>query len=121
MSVIALGILTLALAFTVRGTLSLTMPAWQTEVGWSRGFISGTAACALLVMALPAPFAGGIAWRSRPSFCAVSTEDRTINPDLQRFMASRMGARTVELRSSHVSLLSHPRSIADLVLEAAGR
>lgn len=60
------------------------------------------------------------AWRSRPSFYAVSTEDRTINPDLQRFMASRMGARTVELRSSHVSLISHPREIAGLIGEAAG-
>nr|WP_281422206.1 alpha/beta hydrolase [Sphingobium xanthum] len=61
------------------------------------------------------------AWRSKPSFYAVSTEDRTINPDLQRFMAKRMGARTIELRSSHVSLISHPQEIARLILEAAGQ
>jgi pimeloyl-ACP methyl ester carboxylesterase len=61
------------------------------------------------------------AWRSKPSFYAVSTEDRTINPDLERFMAKRMGATTIELRSSHVSLISHPKEIADLILEAAGR
>ena len=61
------------------------------------------------------------AWRSRPSFFAVSTEDRTINPDLQRYMASRMGARTVEIRSSHVSLISHPREIAAVISSAAGR
>lgn len=61
------------------------------------------------------------AWRSKPSFYAVSTEDRTINPDLERFMAKRMGARTIELRSSHLSLISHPDRIADLILEAAGR
>ena len=60
-------------------------------------------------------------WRTRPSLYAVSTEDRTINPDLQRFMASRMGAQTVELRSSHVSLISHPREIASLILNASGR
>jgi pimeloyl-ACP methyl ester carboxylesterase len=60
-------------------------------------------------------------WRTRPSLYAVSTEDRTINPDLQRFMASRMGARTVELRSSHVSLISHPREIAALIVDASGR
>ena len=48
------------------------------------------------------------AWRSKPSFYAISTEDRTINPDLQRFMAKRMGAKTIELKSSHLSLLSHP-------------
>ncbi|MHA6769834.1 alpha/beta fold hydrolase [Sphingobium ummariense] len=61
------------------------------------------------------------AWRTKPSYYAVSTEDRTINPDLQRFMAKRMGARTIELKSSHVSLISHPRAIAGLILEAAGR
>ena len=61
------------------------------------------------------------AWRSKPSFYAVSTEDRTINSDLQRYMASRMGARTVELQSSHVSLISHPREIAALILNASGR
>jgi Mg-chelatase subunit ChlD len=48
------------------------------------------------------------AWRAKPSFYAVSTEDRTINPDLERFMAKRMGAKTIELRSSHLSLISHP-------------
>jgi pimeloyl-ACP methyl ester carboxylesterase len=61
------------------------------------------------------------AWRSKPSFYAVSTEDRTINPDLERFMAKRMGATTIELKSSHVSLISHPQEIADLILQAAGQ
>jgi pimeloyl-ACP methyl ester carboxylesterase len=61
------------------------------------------------------------AWRSKPSFYAVSTEDRTINPDLERFMAKRMGAKTIELKSSHVSLISHPEEITALILEAAQR
>ncbi|HEX2760135.1 MAG TPA: alpha/beta hydrolase [Rhizomicrobium sp.] len=61
------------------------------------------------------------AWRGKPSFYAVSTEDRTINPDLQRFMAKRMAAKTVELKSSHVSLISHPQEIAALILAASGR
>lgn len=61
------------------------------------------------------------AWRTKPSFYAVSTEDRTINPDLQRYMAARMGAQTVELRASHVSLISHPQEIAALILRASGR
>jgi pimeloyl-ACP methyl ester carboxylesterase len=60
------------------------------------------------------------AWRSKPSFYAVSTEDRTINPDLERFMAKRMGARTIEVKASHLSLISHPDVIADLILEATG-
>jgi pimeloyl-ACP methyl ester carboxylesterase len=61
------------------------------------------------------------AWRSKPSFYAVSTEDRTINPDLERFMAKRMGATTIEVKASHLSLISHPQEIAELVLRAAGR
>jgi pimeloyl-ACP methyl ester carboxylesterase len=61
------------------------------------------------------------AWRSKPSWYAVSTEDRTINPDLERFMAKRMGAKTIELKSSHLSLISHPDTIANLILEAAGQ
>jgi pimeloyl-ACP methyl ester carboxylesterase len=60
------------------------------------------------------------AWRSKPSWYAVSTEDRTINPDLQRFMAKRMGARTIEVKASHVSLILQPETIANLILEAAG-
>jgi pimeloyl-ACP methyl ester carboxylesterase len=61
-----------------------------------------------------------VAWRSKPSWYAVSTEDRTINPDLERFMAKRMGAKTIEVKGSHVSLISQPETIANLILEAAG-
>jgi pimeloyl-ACP methyl ester carboxylesterase len=61
------------------------------------------------------------AWRSKPSFYAVSTEDRTINPDLERFMAKRMGARTIEVKASHLSLISHPDEITQLIIEAAGQ
>jgi pimeloyl-ACP methyl ester carboxylesterase len=61
------------------------------------------------------------AWRSKPSFYAVSTEDRTINPDLERFMAKRMGATTIEIKSSHLSLISHPKEVTDLILQAARR
>lgn len=60
------------------------------------------------------------AWRSKPSFYAVSKNDRTINPDLERFMAKRMGATTIELESSHVSMISQPKAVAKLILEAAG-
>ena len=59
------------------------------------------------------------AWRSKPSFYAVSTEDRTINPDLERFMAKRMGAKTIEVKASHLSLISQPDEITRLILEAA--
>jgi pimeloyl-ACP methyl ester carboxylesterase len=49
----------------------------------------------------------------------VSTRDRMINPDLLRFMADRIGATTVEVRSSHASPVSHPHQVARLILAAA--
>jgi pimeloyl-ACP methyl ester carboxylesterase len=61
------------------------------------------------------------AWRSKPTWYAVSTEDRTIDPDLERFMAKRMGAKTIEVKASHLSLISQPDTIANLILEAAGQ
>jgi pimeloyl-ACP methyl ester carboxylesterase len=61
------------------------------------------------------------AWRSKPSWYAVSKLDQTIAPDLERFLATRMKATTVELEAGHLSLVSHPREIADLILAAAGR
>jgi len=59
------------------------------------------------------------AWRTKPSWYAVSTMDRTINPDLQRYMAKRIGAHTVEIPSSHVAMISHPDEIVKLIMEAA--
>jgi pimeloyl-ACP methyl ester carboxylesterase len=61
------------------------------------------------------------AWRSKPSWYAVSKQDRTINSDLERFMAARMKARTIEVDAGHLSLVSHPQAITDLILAAAGR
>lgn len=59
------------------------------------------------------------AWHTKPSWYAVSTEDRTTSPDLERFLAKRMGAHTIELASSHVSMISHPDDIAKLIMDAA--
>lgn len=58
------------------------------------------------------------AWRQKPSWYAVSNDDRTINPELQRFMARRMKATTVELPASHVSLISRPLDVAELIIAA---
>jgi pimeloyl-ACP methyl ester carboxylesterase len=59
------------------------------------------------------------AWRLKPSFYAVSIDDHTIDPDLERFMAKRMHAKTIEVKASHLSLISQPDIIAKLILEAA--
>ena len=60
------------------------------------------------------------AWRSKPSWYAVSKQDYTINPDLERFLAKRMNATTVEFDAGHLSLVSQPDKVADLILSAAG-
>lgn len=59
------------------------------------------------------------AWKNKPSYYAISLQDRTTSPELERFVAKRMGAKTIELNSSHVSMISHPDEIANLILEAA--
>lgn len=82
---------------------------------------------ARVLFAVQQPFARGLvtektsqaAWRSKPTYYAVSARDRTIDPDLERFMAKRMKAHTIELPASHVSMISRPRTIADLILLAA--
>ena len=61
----------------------------------------------------------GIAWRSKPSWYIVASEDRTVHPDLERFAAKRMGATTIELKSSHVPMLSQPRAVLDVIRDAA--
>src|SRR5437016_974431 len=61
------------------------------------------------------------AWRSKPSWYAISTEDRTISPELERFMADRMQAKTMAVKASHLSLISHPNEITNLILDAASR
>jgi pimeloyl-ACP methyl ester carboxylesterase len=61
------------------------------------------------------------AWHTKPSFYAVSKDDQTISPDLERFLAARMKATTIELDAGHLSLVSRPQEIADLILAAAGR
>jgi pimeloyl-ACP methyl ester carboxylesterase len=61
------------------------------------------------------------AWKVKPSWYQVSSNDRTIDPNLERFLAKRMNATMVELASSHLSLFSYSKVIADLILAAAGQ
>src|SRR5271154_6766496 len=59
------------------------------------------------------------AWRTKPTWYMVATEDRSINPDQERMMAKRANARTVEVKSSHVAYMSHPKETATLIEDAA--
>jgi pimeloyl-ACP methyl ester carboxylesterase len=58
------------------------------------------------------------AWRSRPAWYAVSRRDRTISPELQRFMAERMQATSVEVDAGHLSLITHPADVTKLIMHA---
>ena len=59
------------------------------------------------------------AWKSKPSWYAVATEDKKINPDFERFMAKRAGSVTVEVKGSHAVYVSQPKAIAHLIKMAA--
>jgi pimeloyl-ACP methyl ester carboxylesterase len=61
----------------------------------------------------------GTAWRSKPSWYIVAKNDRTVHPDLERFVAKRMGATTYEVDSSHVPMLSKPKLVMDVIRTAA--
>ena len=58
-------------------------------------------------------------WKSKPSWFIVAKNDHTVHPDLQRFLAKRMGATVVEVASSHVPMLSQPNAVLDVIRKAA--
>jgi len=61
----------------------------------------------------------GAAWKSKPSWYIVAKSDRTIQPELERFLAKRMRATTIEVESSHVPMLSNPRVVIEAIRAAA--
>lgn len=60
------------------------------------------------------------AWHDKPTFYAVSNHDMTISPELERFLANRMKAKTIEVDAGHLPMISQPEAIADLILSATG-
>lgn len=60
-----------------------------------------------------------VGWKSIPSWYLVATEDRAINPDLERFMAKRIGATTSEVKASHVPFISQPKEVVKVIEAAA--
>jgi pimeloyl-ACP methyl ester carboxylesterase len=61
------------------------------------------------------------AWKTTPSWYVVTTLDHAVNPELQRFMAKRIGAQTTEVKASHVPFLSQPEEIAKVIKAAAAQ
>jgi pimeloyl-ACP methyl ester carboxylesterase len=61
----------------------------------------------------------GTAWKTKPSWFVIAKNDRTVQPELERFCAKRMGATTYEVASSHVAMLSNPDIVLDAIRAAA--
>jgi pimeloyl-ACP methyl ester carboxylesterase len=59
------------------------------------------------------------AWKTRPSWYVVASEDKAINPELEKRMARRANAKTTILKTSHVAMLSKPNEVLDVILDAA--
>ena len=87
-----------------------------------------TAAEQALIYATQNPLAGAAlgaeitvtAWKEKPSWYLLASEDRTIHPELQKTMATRIGATTVTVEASHVAMLSQPQAVANLIMQAVG-
>src|SRR6202162_4460078 len=58
------------------------------------------------------------AWRTKPSWYLITTEDKMIPPDAQRAMSKRAGSTIVEVKSSHAVYVSHPQAVAHLIEQA---
>jgi pimeloyl-ACP methyl ester carboxylesterase len=61
----------------------------------------------------------GTAWKTKPSWYIVGANDQTVNPELERFVAKRMGATVYDIQSSHVPMLSHPDVVIQAIRAAA--
>lgn len=59
------------------------------------------------------------AWKTKPSWCIVGTQDKMINPELERAEARMLKATTIELNSSHIPMVSQPKKVADFIMQAA--
>ena len=93
------------------GCFAGDLPTAEQKVVW--------ATQAVPVPALFTQKVNGTAWKSKPSWYVVATQDRTVQPALQRFVAKRMGATIVEVESSHVPMLSKPAVVLDVIRQAA--
>src|ERR1700731_4425244 len=93
------------------GCFAGDLPEQEQQLVWAT---QGVPAADLFNQKLP-----GTAWRTKPSGYVVANHDRTVQPDLERFVAKRMGAHTYDLDSSHVAMLSQPDAVLDIIRTAA--
>jgi pimeloyl-ACP methyl ester carboxylesterase len=93
------------------GNFAGDLPEQEQELVWAT---QGVPDADLFNQKLP-----GTAWRTKPSWYVVANNDQTVNPELERFVAKRMGAHTYDVDSSHVAMLSHPDFVLDVIRDAA--
>jgi pimeloyl-ACP methyl ester carboxylesterase len=86
------------------------------DAGLARFMAAGQRGVAVSGLVTPSGVPG---WRTIPSWYMVAVNDATIPPEAERAMASRAGARTVEVASSHAAMISHPRDVTELIVAAA--
>jgi pimeloyl-ACP methyl ester carboxylesterase len=101
---------------------------WLTSKGVKEDFAQDLASEELNTMiATQAPLQGAIfgtritkaAWRSKPSWFVIASNDRAISPEQEKNTAKRMGAKTLTLPASHVAMLAKPREVAQFIIDAA--
>lgn len=68
---------------------------------------------------LPTAKAGSPAWRHKPSWYLIANNDQSVPPELQRYLANRMGATTTGVESSHVAMISHAEAVLEAIRAAA--
>jgi pimeloyl-ACP methyl ester carboxylesterase len=61
------------------------------------------------------------AWKAKPSWYIIASNDRAISPDLEAAQAKKIGAATTTVPSSHVIMLAQPSKVADVILDAASK
>ncbi|QNK61654.1 alpha/beta hydrolase [Pedobacter sp. PAMC26386] len=59
------------------------------------------------------------AWRNKPTYGLIATEDKSINPDIQRAMYKRSNTKVTEVKGSHVIFMSQPKIVASVIIKAA--
>jgi pimeloyl-ACP methyl ester carboxylesterase len=61
------------------------------------------------------------AWKTKPSWCVIASNDRAVPPELEKAEAAAMKATSITVPSSHVPMLSHPKEVADSIVQAAAK
>jgi len=106
-----------------KGFMTLTADAFKkfgSDLPENEAYVAAATQGPIAVSAFSAQVSGA-AWKTKPSWYIVSTLDQAIAPDEERFFAKRMKAKTTELKASHVSMLSQPKAVATVIMDAAAK